>query len=268
MHPYLLRFTNPVTGAAGGVTTYALCLFLGAGVAIALTGWLGRRRGLPGFDLLAVGLLALVGGLAGAKVFYLLLNGPEVVARFGWRALLSGGGYVWYGGLLGGVVAVLLYARAYGLPKRVLADLAAPGLALGQAFGRVGCFSAGCCYGLPAPGSPLAVVFPPGAIAPPGIPRYPTQLFEATGLVILAGILLVLLLRRRAWRDGAIFWIYLMSYAVLRYVVEIYRGDDRGPMFGPFSPSQVIALGVLLGGGVVAGLALNRRRRVGAAARR
>ena len=268
MHPYLLRFTNPVTGVAGGVSTYALCLFLGSGAAIALTWALGRRRGIPGFNLLAVGGMALGGGLLGAKAFYLALNGPEVVARWGWHALLSGGGFVWYGGLLGGAAAVLLYARAYGLPKAILADLAAPGLALGQAFGRVGCFSAGCCYGRPAPGFPLAVVFPPGAIAPAGVPRYPTQLFEAVGLVILVGILLALILRRPAWRAGAVFWTYLMAYAALRYVLEIYRGDDRGPRVGPFSPSQVIALGVLLAGGVVAGLALTGRRRVHAASRR
>ena len=162
VHPYLLRFTNPVTGAAGGVTTYALCLFLGAGAAIVLAWALGRRRGIPGFDLLAVGGMALGGGLLGAEAFYLALNGPELVARYGWRALLGGAGFVWYGGLLGGAVAVLLYARAYGLPKAILADLAAPGLALGQAFGRWGASRPGAATGGRRRASPWPWCFRPG----------------------------------------------------------------------------------------------------------
>ena len=88
------------------------------------------------------------------------------------------------------------------------------------------------------------------------------------GLLVLATVLVVLILRRPALRSGVVIWIYLMAYAALRYVVEIYRGDNRGPMVGPFSPSQVIALAVLAAGGVVAGLALTGRRRAGAEARR
>ena len=229
MHPYLLHFRYPFTGRLLGVSTYAVLMLLGLGAGLATVALLARRRGLQRFDAVASGVLGFGFGFLGAKLLYLALNGPKVVAQYGWRALFAGGGFVWYGGLVAGAAAVLVYARAYRVPTLALADVAAPALALGQAFGRVGCFAAGCCYGRPAPGFPLAVVFPPGAIAPAGIARYPTQLFAVAGLLVLATVLVVLILRRPALRSGVVIRIYLMSYAALRYVVEITGGTIGGP---------------------------------------
>lgn len=261
MHPYLLRFANPVTGAPAGLTTYALCMFLGAGLAIGLAILLARHRGLPRYDVFAGGLIAFAGGLVGAKLFYLLLNGPEIVRQLGFRALLGSGGFVWYGGFVGGVLGLVLYARGYKLSLLAFVDVAAPAAALGQAFGRVGCFTAGCCYGKVAPpGYPLAVRFPPGAIAPPGIPLYPVQLFEAAGLLVLAALLAVLVVRARRLPLGGVAWSYMVLYAILRIWTESLRMDDRGPFIGPLSPSQAIAAVVLVLAVVLLALHLRRRR--------
>ena len=127
----------------------------------------------------------------------------------------------------------------------------APSIALGQAFGRLGCFSAGCCYGAPTSG-PLSVIFTdPHSLAPLGVPLFPTQLMEATGN--LAIFCALLLLRRSKKFDGQLFWLYVLFYAVLRFIVEIFRGDAiRGLYFGnAISTSQIIAIGMFLLAGIM-----------------
>ncbi|RMG16376.1 MAG: hypothetical protein D6729_10965 [Deltaproteobacteria bacterium] len=186
-----------------------------------------------------------------------------MVARAGWGALLDGGGVVWYGGAIGGATAFALYCRVYRLPLPSALDLAAPMAALGQAFGRVGCFLAGCCHGAPCAPGALAVVYPPGRLAPPGVPLYAVQLYEASGLLVLALALSLAVWRGRRWPRGAVAWLWLLAYPCLRFVLEFFRGDDRGGHFGPFSPSQAISL-VLFAAALAIAVAWHRRRLVAA----
>src|SRR5207245_2716245 len=153
-------------------------------------------------------------------------------------------GLVFYGGLVGGAAGAWAYCRLYKISLLRFADCAAPGLALGHALGRVGCFFAGCCYGRPvAPSFPLAIVRD-------GVPRHPVQLYEAAGLMLLG-----LVLSTSAPRPpGRLVTLYLIGYAVLRLFSEALRGDDeaRGFVIGHvISTSQAIAIAILLGALVV-----------------
>lgn len=150
-----------------------------------------------------------------------------------------------YGGLAGGVLAYLLMYRFYYLRhnppvfKKML--VAAPGcLAIGHAFGRLGCFLSGCCYGITT-GTSLDINFP-------GIgPHLPTQLIEMTFLLILGGILLIFSLKKSTNYTAV---IYLFAYSVFRFVIEFFRGDERGQLAG-LSPSQYWCILLFLGAGVL-----------------
>lgn len=216
---------------------------------------------------------AAIGGILGAKIYYLFLHFGETAAD-PWGALLSRSGLVWYGGLMGGAAAVLFRLWQLKLPVWTFADAVAPGLALGYAVGRVGCFLVGDDYGAPTD-APWAVAFPQGA--PPStagnlrafgvdVPAsvadgtvmsvHPTQLYE-TGMSL---IILAILLRMRpklAETRGQLFALWLALAGVERFIVEIFRAkDDR--FLGVFSVAQLISVLLIATAGVVY-FALQRR---------
>ena len=134
-----------------------------------------------------------------------------------------------------------------------------PALPLFHAFGRVGCFLAGCCYGIPAPAGWLGVTFPASAVeAPSGVPLLPVQLYEAAGCVLL--FLLLDHLTDRGWPGGRLLALYLALYAVFRFLLEFLRGDAVRGSLGPLSTSQVISLAVLAG--VLLAELLHHRRNI------
>ena len=244
------------------VTTFGLMMFLAflAG-AWAMASELRLRSIDPeiGWDLL--GWLA-VGGILGAKLYYLALH-PAGFAADPLGSLLSRGGLVWYGGFIGGVIAFAWQVRHRGLPMATMFDTAGPGLAIGYAFGRMGCFLVGDDYGLPTDG-PLGMVFPRdaaipsaagylrsvGAEIPAGVPDaallavHPTQLYEiAAALAIFA--VLRLASRRLALAPGRLFAIYLALYGIERFLIEFVRAKDDRLLIG-LSTSQFVSL-VLIG---------------------
>ncbi len=247
MHLYLYSFEHPLTGDPAGITTYAALLFLGVACAIGVSVLLGMRRGLASFDVFAAMLLAFATGLVGARVLYLIIHGGEVISRGGWQSLfVSGGGLIWYGGALAGLATFALYCRGYGLPVARMLDVGSVGAATGQAFGRIGCFTAGCCHGKPAPDGLPAVMFPTESLAPSGIGLHPVQLYEAALLFLLAVFLSLAIILRRSWPNGFIALFYVSGYAVLRFFTEMLRGDHRGPELAGLSVSQTISLALLV----------------------
>jgi len=151
---------------------------------------------------------------------------------------------VFYGGLILAVVVAFWYIARHGLPFWTTCDVFAPGIALGHVTGRLGCFAAGCCYGRPTT-LPWGITFHnPLAAAnvgtPLGIPLHPTQLYEA-GAELLILLLLLGTERRGKPFAGRTFWTYMLLYAISRYIIEFYRGDPRGVMFG-MSTSQFISV--------------------------
>ena len=249
MYPELFRIgTFPIT-------TYGIFLAVGMLLALFVASRLGARDGLPRERIYDLGLWVLVGGLVGSKLLMLLLE-PDVQV-FTLDFLRSGG--VFYGGLIGGFLAVVILVRIYKLPFWKVADAFAPGVALGQAFGRQGCFSAGCCWGKHTD-LPWGVHFSELGHEYTGVPivgpdgsdlyLHPTQLYESFIMLAVFGILVYL--HRKKKFDGQILIAYGIIYSLVRFSIEFIRDDPRGDLFGfttltGLSTSQGISLLVAAG---------------------
>lgn len=217
------------------VTTYGIFLAVGMLLALFAASRLAARDGLPKERIYDLGLWVLVGGLLGSKLLMILVEpGVEI---FTLDFLRSGG--VFYGGLIGGFVAVAILVPLYKLNFWKAADAFAPGVALGQAFGRQGCFSAGCCWGK-ATDLPWGVHFSQAGHEYTGVPIYgpdgsdlflhPTQLIESFTMLAVFGLLVWLHKRKKF--DGQILIAYGIIYALFRFSIEFIRDDPRGDLFG------------------------------------
>lgn len=254
----------------GPVSVYSYGLLLAAAYLLGLQLALRRARaaGLDPNRVMDLGIWVVLSALAGAKLLLILIDLPHFIANPGdiFSMIRSAG--VFYGGLIAAVSVGLWYMRRHGLPMWTTADLFAPGIALGHVIGRLGCFLAGCCFGRPTD-LPWAVTFTSPLAAeivgtPLHVPLHPTQLYESIAeLVILVG-LLVFEKRGRAF-PGRTFWGYMVLYAITRFVIEGFRGDERGVVFGLWSTSQFISL-ALLPVSIVMLVYLSRRPAVDAAA--
>ena len=184
----------------------------------------------------------LVWGLIGGRVLYVITLWDEFAKEPLQAFKFWEGGLVFYGGLITGITSFIFLTRRYQLPFIKILDLTAPSLAIAHAFGRLGCFAAGCCYGKPVDDShPFAVVFRHAqSIAHVGVSLHPAQLYDAANAFILFLFLNWFYARRKF--DGQVVAIYGMLYAIGRYIVEEYRGDKiRGFVFGQVSTSQFIS---------------------------
>jgi phosphatidylglycerol:prolipoprotein diacylglycerol transferase len=217
---------------------------------------LGREQGLDPDKVWNLGIIAILSGIFGAKILMILVDFNDYMAHpreiFSLSTLQAGG--VWSGGFLLAVIMCVWYMRRNAMPVLRTCDVFAPGLALGHAFGRVGCFAAGCCYGKPTH-VPWAVVFTnPIANAvsdtPLGTPLHPTQIYEMI-LELCNCLFLVWLIRRKKF-EGEIIGTYMIIYGVGRYFIEFFRGDEgRGTFFGFMSGTQAIALCLVIFGGLL-----------------
>jgi phosphatidylglycerol:prolipoprotein diacylglycerol transferase len=268
-----------------GLHAYGFLVGLGFAVAIIRLWRVGRRMGMDGGRLLDLAFWCLVTGVLGSRLAFVILNARAFVdactdgtgmaagARFsGCFAALRfwEGGLVFYGGVIASGAVMLWFCRRERWSFWTLGDLAAPSLALGHVFGRLGCFLAGCCFGAPCQ-APWAASFPSGSVAFDELqadgalaagarhtpPLHPTQLYEAAGELLLFGILLWLQGRwsrleprtgERAVRPGALLLTYAAGYAALRFLVEIFRGDAaRGFVATWHAPALARLLGLPAG---------------------
>ena len=241
MHPKLLEF-GPLT-----FHTYGLFLAIAFIAGIWTTSRNARKEGVDADYIWNMGLVVLCATLVGSKLLLLITDFSYYVANpreiFSLSTLRSLG--VFYGGLIVALGAAVWYLRKKRLPAWRVADCAAPGIALGQAIGRLGCLAAGCCYGAPTD-VPWAIRFTDQYAAenmgtPLNIPLHPTQIYESAGTLLLFGFLMWRLSRRHI--AGQVILEYLGIYAALRFVIEFFRADDRGDVFnGLLSTSQFIAI--------------------------
>jgi phosphatidylglycerol:prolipoprotein diacylglycerol transferase len=187
----------------------------------------------------------LLAALIGSRLLFVLMNFGEYADNPLNILKIWEGGLVFYGGLLPAVAIGIWYIKRLGLPLWQVADIFAPSLAIGHAFGRIGCFLAGCCYG-EACALPWAVTFTdPRTLAPPGIPLHPTQLYSSLGLFALFAFLVFL--RKKKTFQGEIFWSYVFCYSVGRFFLEFLRSDARGSVLGGLL-STTQAIGIPLAG--------------------
>lgn len=240
MHPDLFTIFGKT------ITTYGLMAMLGLLAAIATWTFLLRREPSFSSDLPAnLGILLILSGLVGARIAYVVANWPDFAAAPAEILRVDHGGLIFYGGLVGASLALIAYAFLARLPLWRLADFAIPGLAVGHAFGRVGCFLFGCCHGCPAARFPaLGIAFPPGTPlgeATGSVPLYPVQLFEAAALLSI-WFLLLRLHARPSRRPGAVFAAYLLLYPPVRFALEFLRGDPRQPAIASLDIAQIVSL--------------------------
>ncbi len=227
-----------------GITIYGYGLMIGLGfiMAVLLSSYRAKRRGLSSDAVTDLAIIALVVGFLGAKVMYIIVEFKDFLANP--MAVLGSSGFVVYGGIITGVLSAILYCRIKKLSFLDYFDLMMPGVAVAQGMGRIGCFLAGCCYGR-ATDSWLGVVFPEGSIAPAGVKLLPTQLFSAGGDFLIA-ILLILISQKKP-KTGIVGSLYLIFYGVGRFVIELLRNDPRGGV-GALSTSQFISIFIVAGG--------------------
>src|SRR6266496_975984 len=238
MYPRLFEL-GPIT-----VYTYGVLLAAAYLLGLQLARVRARKRGLDQNRVLDLGIYIIISALIGAKLLLLITDFQTFKSDPRELLTLARSGGVFYGGLILAVVVALWYIRRSGLPLWTTCDVFAPGIALGHVVGRFGCFFAGCCYGKPTT-MPWAITFTsPYAAAnvgtPLNVPLHPTQLYEA-GAEALILILLLATESRGKRFAGRTFWLYMLLYAISRYIIEIFRGDPRGTVF-IFSTSQFISV--------------------------
>jgi phosphatidylglycerol:prolipoprotein diacylglycerol transferase len=226
------------------IYTYGVLLAASYLLGLRLAMWRARKWGLDPSRVLDLGIYIIIAALVGAKLLLLIVDFDQFKSPSDLLNLARLGG-VFYGGLLLAVGVAFWYIARHRMPFWTTCDVFAPGIALGHVTGRLGCLAAGCCYGKPT-NVPWAVVFTnPLAAAnvgtPLGIPLHPTQVYEAGASLIILVVLLATERRGRRFA-GRTFWAYMFLYAVSRYIIEIYRGDPRGTVFGLFSTSQFISI--------------------------
>lgn len=243
MYPVLFRIGN------FPINTYGVFLALAFLCAILITVKLGERDGLPRQRIYDLSLWMLLASLVGSKIL-MLFTEPEYrdhpLQLLSLDFLRSGG--VFYGGLLGAVLTGYFLMRRYKLPWWKTADACAPGIAIGNFFGRQGCFAAGCCWGKPT-NLPWGVKFTELAHeitgVPIDVPLHPTQLYESFSMLLVFFFLLWLHQHRRF--SGQVILFYALLYSIIRFAIEFVRDDPRGDIFGltsatGLSTSQIIGL--------------------------
>jgi phosphatidylglycerol:prolipoprotein diacylglycerol transferase len=259
MYPVLFRIGN------FPINTYGVFLALAFLCAILITVKLGERDGLPRQKIYDLSLWMLLASLIGSKVL-MFFTEPEYrdhpLQLLSLDFLRSGG--VFYGGLLGAVLTGYLLMRRYKLPWWRTADACAPGIAIGNFFGRQGCFAAGCCWGKPT-NLPWGVRFTELGHEITGVPidvsLHPTQLYESFAMLIVFFFLLWLHRHRRF--SGQVILCYALLYSIIRFAIEFVRDDPRGDILGltsmtGLSTSQIISL--IVGTAAVILLIIRRRK--------
>jgi phosphatidylglycerol:prolipoprotein diacylglycerol transferase len=248
MYPILFRI------GSFPVNTYGVFLALAFLCAIFVTVRLAARDGLPKEKIYDLCLWLLLSSLIGSKLL-MLFTEPEYRANpkllFSLDFLRSGG--VFYGGLIGALLAGFFLMRRWKLPWWKTADACAPGIALGNFFGRQGCFSAGCCWGKPTT-LPWGVQFTEAGHeitgVPTGVHLHPTQLYESFAMLLV--FFFLLWLHKKKKFSGQVILTYAVIYATVRFLIEFLRDDPRGDVLGlttvtGLSTSQLIGLVVGIG---------------------
>jgi len=220
MHPILYQMENgPLR-----LSTYGLMIAIAFIVGVS---FLVRERKIEGKDpevVLDLAYYLIIAAIIGSRIFYITinykiyLNDPMAIIR-SWE-----GGLVFYGGLIGCLIVGTWYIKKFKLNFFEIADTVIVAVPLGQVFGRLGCFFAGCCYGQHAPQIPWAITFSdPASLAPKNIPLHPTQLYASFGALMV--FLILFGLKRFKHFEGQVFASYLLLYPINRVIQERFRGD-------------------------------------------
>ena len=226
------------------IHTYGVFIALGFLTGIILALREAKRVGEKPENILDLSFYSIIAAIVGSRLLYIIINYRYYMENPLEMAKIWSGGLVFYGGFVLALIVGIWYIRKNHLSLWKTVDVMAPSIAIGQAIGRLGCFSAGCCYGKVTT-LPWAVTFSnPECLANLGVPVHPTQLYSSLNDLFIFLILTVV--KRFKKFDGLLIWLYVLLYSITRSIIEIFRGDDRGFLFeGTLSVSQFI--GIILG---------------------
>ncbi len=258
MYPTLLQILDIK------IPSYFVFSFLGYFCAVILATYLAKREGMRLVEIFDFGIIIIISALLGSKLGHCLFEATnhktsdgkmvtgvvDLFSRDPWHLFrFSEGGYVWYGGLIVAVIVSMIYLKRKNLDKWPMLDLYAPMVMLGLAIGRIGCFLAGCCFGIPTQ-IPLGVIFPNSPPDLQGVHLHPVQLYSSLNATLI--FFFLLWFRKRQNYPGQTFALLLIIYPVTRFFLEFLRGDiQRGiHLNGLLSTSQVISLLLLPIGGI------------------
>ena len=228
---------------------YGLLAIVGMVLAVFVATRLAKEAGLPASDIVFASFYCGIGILLGAKLMYFITMLPKFIANFDvflanpfGVLLYIFSGFVFYGGLIGGALGVIIYCKQFKMPLKPFMQVAAPAIPLMHGIARIGCVCAGCCYGMVYDG-PFAITYPDNSFTQgiSGVPRFPTQLVETVVNLILAACLYAMVKRGKS-KNGEAIGVYIIVYSIMRFCLEFVRGDEiRGGFFG-LSTSQWISM--------------------------
>jgi phosphatidylglycerol:prolipoprotein diacylglycerol transferase len=240
--------------------TYGVMIALGFVVAIYLAVRQAKREFIDPNVVLDLAFWILIAAMVGSRVLFIIVNAGDYIADPVLLLKVWQGGLVFYGGFIGAVAASWYYCHRRGISFFRISDLLIPSVAVGHFFGRLGCYSAGCCHGSPTGVEWFGAVFTANGTVVArsdllGVPIHPTQLYEAFGELCI--FVLLLLLRPRKRYNGQLLVVWLVLYPAWRFLGEMFRGDvERGMLFewnlfGDFRPellstSQVVSIGLVV----------------------
>lgn len=216
----------------GYVSSYGLFASIGLFAMMLIT--YVRNKKLDFIEFLSLEISMVIGAILGSKLLFIVTQIPDIIEHFTVRYMLEKivtSGFVFYGGLFGAIFGCIIFSRIKKMDTKEILNFVAPGYAMFHAFGRIGCFFAGCCYGKKASWG-FALWDEPGVL------RIPIQLIES---IFLFGLTVVLLIIERKDKNN-IFKIYMLSYAVFRFVIEFWRSDTVRGIWGTFSTSQWVSV--------------------------
>lgn len=239
---------KPILFTIFGINVYGYGLMIALGI---LFGFLlldkrAKDKGYDSDEIFDVTILSIIAGVIGGKLLYIItdinaiINNPSMLKDVG-------SGFVIYGSIIGGTLSVYFYSKKNNWDVLKIFDVMTPSVSLAQAFGRIGCLFAGCCYGAPT-NCPLSITFTDTLLAPLGIALHPTQVYSSIFDILLT--LFLLWYDKKDSKQGRVFSAYIILYSIGRIFIEFIRDDPRGNV-GVFSTSQFIGvitvvLGILL----------------------
>ncbi len=234
----------------GPITIHGYGLMIGIGILCAylLAEHLVKKKGLKDDEIFNILIVVLLFGWASSKLLYFFTIRKEILQdpSLLWKNL--GNGWVVYGGIIGGVLSAVVYLKIKKLPVFQYVELCMPSVALAQGLGRMGCFLAGCCYGVETD-LPIGITFSHSDFAPNNVSLMPTQLMSS-GYDLLLFLILLILVQKNA-RRGMVLGTYTLVYSIGRFFIEFYRGDLARGTIGSLSTSQFISIFTILAGALI-----------------
>ena len=233
----------------GPFTVYGYGLMIAIGI---LAAYISCEKRAPKYkldpeEIFNILIFGVVGGFLGSKILYWLTRIKDVIADPSIMLDLANG-WVVYGGIIGGILSAMLYCKIKKLPFLKYFDLAMPAVALAQGFGRIGCFLAGCCYGMETDCA-IGIAFTESAFAPNGVKLLPTQLISSA--LDFLNFAVLIWLRKRKNGDGQVAGCYLIFYSIGRFILEFFRGDLIRGTVGTLTTSQFISIFTLFAGVII-----------------